>query len=94
MAYIIKQKNVRGGTDLYYASSHRVNEKKFPVQLRKYLGKLDKGTNGIIKNRKLSNLSSEELDALEKTGISFDGRESPPPGRKPKKAGKIPEDIE
>jgi len=93
MAYIIKQKNVRGGTDIYYASSHRVSEKKFPVQVRKYLGKLDKGTSRIIKNRKLSNLSSKELEALKKAGISFDGRESPPPGRKPKKAGKIPQHI-
>lgn len=90
MAYIIRQENVRGGTDIYYASSHRVTGKKFPVQTRKYLGKLDKETIGIIKNRKLSNLTSEELDALEKAGINFDGRECPPPGRRPKKAGSIP----
>ncbi|MBN2250254.1 MAG: hypothetical protein JW682_07950, partial [Campylobacterales bacterium] len=90
MAFVIRQKNVRGGTDVYYASSHRVDGKKFPVQTRKYLGKLDEGTGSIIKNRKLSNLTTTELSALEKAGISFDGRECPPPGRKAQEPGKVP----
>ena len=91
MAFIIRQKNVRGGTDLYYASSYRVPGKKFPAQERKYLGKLDKKNKELIKNRKLSNLTSEELEALRKADITFNGRECPPPGRKPIKLKKIPD---
>lgn len=90
MAYIVRQRNGRGGTDVYYASSHRVDGKKFPVQARKYLGKLDGEGKGIIKNKKLSNLTGEELDVLGKAGISFCGRECPPPGRKPRKNRKVP----
>ena len=38
MAYIIKQKNIRGGTDIYYASSHRVRiPEKFKQAIRKNL---------------------------------------------------------
>ena len=83
MAYIVKQKNSRGGIDLYYTISYRAAGKAYSVQKRKYLGKLDIQNNEIIKNRKLSNLTADELKALRKDGIVFNGKESSPPGRKP-----------
>ena len=89
MSFIVRQKNVRGRIDIYYASSCRITGRKFPVQTRKYLGKLDKETNEMIKSRKLSNLTADELDALRKANITFKGRESPPPGPKPVKPKKV-----
>ena len=55
MAYVLKQKNKRGGIDIYYTINHRVPGKVHPVQDRKYLGKLDVQRMEIIKNRKLPN---------------------------------------
>jgi len=89
MAYLLKQKNKRGGVDIYYTTNHRVPGKAYPVQTRKYLGQLDPQGQEIIKNKKLSNFTAEELEALEKNGIEFNGREAAPPGRKPASVRKV-----
>jgi transposase len=82
MAYIVRQKNKRGGIDIYYTTSQRISGKTHPVQNRKYLGKLDIESSELLKNRKLSNLTADELEALHRNGIMFKGRETSPPGRK------------
>ena len=90
MAYILKQKTSQGTINLYYAASHRIEGKKYPIQKRKYLGQLDTKSGEILKNRKLSCFSSEELKVLKKAGIVFNGREIRTHGRTPKREKKIP----
>lgn len=93
MAYIVKQRNTRGGIDIFYTSNHRVQGKQYPVQTRKYLGQLNEQNNEILKNRKLSNLTLDELACLKKAGIIFNGGECPLPGRISKSERKISVDI-
>ena len=88
MSYIVRQKNSRGEIDLYYTTSHRAPGKKHAVQSRKYIGKLKDGVE-ILKNRKLSNLTAEEINCLKKYGIEFKGGECPLPGRPSKSERKV-----
>ena len=89
MSFIQKQPERNGRFSVHLATSIHVPGKKYPSQMRQYLGVLDPMNNELLLSTKAAEPDATLLKLLKAKGISYNGKRADGRGPKPKHGAQL-----